>query len=94
MSLPLNGYSFNKRFVDSRRSIFTAQECKDGHPSVNRQGVDVLFPMGASDEIDYYIDTLAVGCFLHMFCEIVACIVHDMGRSIWDRKEPIQLVPG
>lgn len=74
--------------------IFTAQECKEGHPSVNCQRINVLFPMCTSDEIDYYINTLAVGRFLYFFCEVVAGIVHGMGHPIRDRKEPIQLVPG
>ena len=50
--------------------------------------------MGAPDRVNYDINTFAVGRFLHFFCEIVAGIVHGMGRPIWDRKEPIQLVPG
>ena len=50
--------------------------------------------MRTSDEIDYDIDTLVVGRFLHLFCEIVADIVHGMGRPIRDREQPIQLVPG
>lgn len=74
--------------------MFTAQECKEGHPSINRHRINVLFPMCTSDEIDYHINTLAVGRFLHLFCEIVAGIVHGMGRPIRDRKEPIQLVRG
>lgn len=50
--------------------------------------------MGASNEIDYDIDSFAVGRLLHFFCEIVAGVVHGMGRPIWDRNEPFQLVPG
>lgn len=47
--------------------------------------------MGPSDEIDYDIDTLAVGRFLDLFCEVVVGVVDGMGRPIWDRKEPFQL---
>lgn len=74
--------------------IFTAQECDEGHPAVNRQRINVLLPMCTSDEIDYHINTLAVGRFLHLFCEIVAGVIHGMSRPIRYRKEPIQLLPG
>ena len=50
--------------------------------------------MGASNDINYDIDSFAVGCLLHFFGEIVAGVVHGVGRPIWDRSEPIQLVPG
>ena len=71
-------------FADSKGSIFTAQKCKDGHSSVNRQRIDVLFPMCTSDEIDYDIDAPAVGRLLHVFCEVLAPIVHGMGGPIWN----------
>ena len=62
--------------------------------NINSKAVNVPLPVRRPNKINDQIDTFAISSVFNYMGEILRLIVGDMGGSIWDREEPLQLFFG